>query len=910
MLFRLIVTALLLVGLPVLTPLPNPVAARADDVVATAGTTPEASGADPTVIALDVVVPPVSPTSGQVEETDELQRAQAAGDVITADHVTSGQRVESGVVETDNFQTVAVTWPGNAQADTLGAQVRTRAGAEWSGWVPLEADDSAPDVGTADATTSTARGGVRGGTDSVWVGDADAVQLSFSATPAGGPSGLKVTLVSSDATAAGTATRVASTSRGATITGASYRSAAYRTAPLTTAVSAPRIISRAEWGARPEACAPDVASTLLAAVVHHTAGSNDYQTVAQAMQQIRNDQAYHIDGRGWCDIGYNFIVDKWGNIYEGRANSASQPVIGVHAGGFNTATVGIAMLGSYDTVAPPAALQESVAQVIAWRLGAYYRDPLSTVGYTTWGGETSRFPAGTRLALPVVVGHRDVDITACPGNSGYTALGWIKSRARQLIGATFVNPIMSATSVPIGGAVSVTGGVLSAIDWTLQVVDERTGVELSRTVGATGPSGGGAIATWDGRTSAGLQVGPGPYRLSLTGTERGTGAPVKAWSGSVEVTGSQNPTEVQAVPLAYDLRFVPVTPARLLDTRLTGQSLGPASRMDLQVAGLAGIPADAKAVALNVTTVASSRQTFVRVWPAGQPMSGASALNTDEARTTGAGVMVGIGGQGMVSIYNNLGSTHVVVDVTGYYTDAAGEGSSYTPMLTGVRLLDTRLSGGQMSDQQRRTVQVGGVGGIPADASAVVLNVSSVMATGAGNISAFPSGGPVPGTASVNHLPGQDVSNRTVVPLTGGQLDLVLSGARADVVLDAVGWFGPGATLSFTPIIPARAFDTRLDGGTLSAGETRTFSVGATTGLPGDAAAAVVAIAATQQTALATFVTLWPDGIARPITSDLNTGAGRDQANLAVVPLTSGRLQAYNNAGTVQLVVDVFGYFR
>src|SRR5665647_2868216 len=109
----------------------------------------------------------------------------------------------------------------------------------------------------------------------------------------------------------------------------------------------PTIITREQWGARPQVCTPDVATThgLIGAVVHHTAGSNGYSTIAEAMQQIRGDQAYHIDGRGWCDIGYNFVVDKWGNIYEGRANSLTRPVIGVHAGGFNTGTVGVSMLG-------------------------------------------------------------------------------------------------------------------------------------------------------------------------------------------------------------------------------------------------------------------------------------------------------------------------------------------------------------------------------------------------------------------------------------------------------------------------------------------------------------------------------------------------------------------------------------
>ena len=114
---------------------------------------------------------------------------------------------------------------------------------------------------------------------------------------------------------------------------------------MSTAADAPQIISREEWGARPQVCQPAVATALVGAVVHHTADPNDYSTVAEAERRIRADQAYHIDGRGWCDIGYNFVVDKWGNIYEGRDNSLTQPIIGVHAGGFNTGTLGVVDAG-------------------------------------------------------------------------------------------------------------------------------------------------------------------------------------------------------------------------------------------------------------------------------------------------------------------------------------------------------------------------------------------------------------------------------------------------------------------------------------------------------------------------------------------------------------------------------------
>ncbi len=111
-------------------------------------------------------------------------------------------------------------------------------------------------------------------------------------------------------------------------------------------------------------------------------------------------------------------------------------------------------------------------------------------------------------------------------------------------------------------------------------------------------------------------------------------------------------------------------------------------------------------------------------------------------------------------------------------------------------------------------------------------------------------------------------------------------------------------------MVPARAFDTGIDDDRLAAGETRTFSVPAETALPSDATAGSVAIAANQQTAPATFVTLWPEGAARPTPSDLNAGVGRDQRNLVVVPVVGGRPQADYAAGTVHLAADALGHFR
>ncbi|WP_431837348.1 DUF4214 domain-containing protein [Cellulomonas sp. Y8] len=371
--------------------------------------------------------PDAPPTPAPAETPAPAQSVDPGSGDVVADALVADGRVVTEAVETADVQTLGITWPEGAETADLAPQVRTREGDTWSDWSDLEVSDTSADPGSADAAHET-----RAGTDSFWIGEADAVQLAFPATAEGGPDDMKLTLVGSelvDPAAAGVQGEVegASAAGDAVALSAVYRSDS--AASVRTVASQPAVISRAQWGARGQICAPDVAKSLVGAVVHHTAGSNAYSTVAQAMQQIRNDQAYHIDGRGWCDLGYNFVVDKWGNIYEGRANSLTQPVIGVHAGGFNTGTVGVAMLGTYSS-APSAATQQAVGAIIGWRLGAYGVDPQGWMSYATGMGENSRFQ-NTTVSLPRVFGHRDVSYTACPGDGGQAALQNIRTIASQ-----------------------------------------------------------------------------------------------------------------------------------------------------------------------------------------------------------------------------------------------------------------------------------------------------------------------------------------------------------------------------------------------------------------------------------------------------------------------------------------------
>ena len=120
--------------------------------------------------------------------------------------------------------------------------------------------------------------------------------------------------------------------------------------------------------------APEIASTIKAATVHHTADSNDY-SAADVPAIMRSIYRYHAITRGWGDIGYNVLVDKFGRIWEGRAGGLSKPVIGAHAGGFNTYTFGVSMMGNYDTAPTTPPMIDSVAAIIAWKLSLFSVDP-------------------------------------------------------------------------------------------------------------------------------------------------------------------------------------------------------------------------------------------------------------------------------------------------------------------------------------------------------------------------------------------------------------------------------------------------------------------------------------------------------------------------------------------------------
>jgi uncharacterized protein with LGFP repeats len=212
---------------------------------------------------------------------------------------------------------------------------------------------------------------------------------------------------------------------------------------------APSIISRAEWGADESLrCgSPQYDNGIRAAVIHHTAGSNDYSPLESA-GIVKAIYTYHSKTLGWCDIAYNALVDKYGQVFEGSAGGLTKAVEGFHTGGFNRNTWGVAMIGNFDDVPPTPIQLRTVGRLLGWRLGLDGVDPKGTVALESAGSHYTTFPAGAIANLPTVFTHRDVGNTDCPGNAAYALMDEIRD-----IASHFNDPPEELIKALQGGAI-------------------------------------------------------------------------------------------------------------------------------------------------------------------------------------------------------------------------------------------------------------------------------------------------------------------------------------------------------------------------------------------------------------------------------------------------------------------------
>jgi len=363
-------------------------------------------------------------------------------------------------------------------------------------------------------------------------------------------------------------------------------------------------------------------------------------------------------------------------------------------------------------------------------------------------------------------------------------------------------------------------------------------------------------------------------------------------------------------------RYTTVEPYRALDTRTYKNPVSEYLPRTLDLSSW-GHPENREmsdgmtAVVLNVTATQATKDTFLTLWPSGQPRPTASNLNIKAGQTVANLVTVPVGYNQSLEIYNHSGSTDVIVDVLGYYQPDTGNRFSSTAP---TRLLDTRPMNGtadtKLIQDETREVQVTGRAGVPESARAVVLNLTATQSTTGGYIAAYPHGHKRPGISSLNFTAGQTVANQAIVPIGwDGKIDLYNLRGDTQVIADVVGYYSYDGKGEFMPVAPTRLTDTRPGGNPLGAGGELAVQVGGANGVPSDAIAAVLNVTATQPTA-AGFLTVWPDGQPRPGTSSLNFLAGQTVPNHVTAPLGgNGRTRIYNHAGSTHVLADLSGYF-
>lgn len=366
--------------------------------------------------------------------------------------------------------------------------------------------------------------------------------------------------------------------------------------------------------------------------------------------------------------------------------------------------------------------------------------------------------------------------------------------------------------------------------------------------------------------------------------------------------------------------FVGLTPARVLDTRNgtggvpAGAKLGPNSSLSFPVDNVAGVDPAATAVVLNVTATEATQGTYVTAYPSGSIRPGTANLLVPPNRAIPNLVTVKIGPDGRVSLYNQLGSVHLVADVFGYYR--TGGGSRFTAV-TPNRILDSRATptngfSGKVGQNQYKELTVAGAGGAaPADATAVVLNVTVTGGTAPSYLTVYPATGSTPLAANLLFVGGQTVSNLVTVPVSAGKVRIYNNVGEVDVVADLVGWYRPSVGDLFVPVEPARGFDTRsgLNLATpIGEGTWRGMPIAGTASVEHNATAVVLNVTATEGTK-ASYLTLFPSG-APPTAANLVFAAGETVPNAAIVGLSSqGDVRVFNQLGDVHVIGDVAGYF-
>ncbi|MCU1394361.1 MAG: hypothetical protein JWM34_2789 [Ilumatobacteraceae bacterium] len=526
--------------------------------------------------------------------------------------------------------------------------------------------------------------------------------------------------------------------------------------------------------------------------------------------------------------------------------------------------------------------------------GAYFDMLTGSGGSVAYSDGPENFAAGTTGAVGVT---EDWVISGHPlvaNHTYYWHMRYVTSAG------TYTGAQQSFTTPP------TTGGTTTSSTTT------------TTTTPPTIPGGGGS--------SGGTVPPTSPTSPSTSTSTSATSATTASTSGGG--TGSTAPAPAVA-------SYSPIVPGRILDTRtgagfstVDGDGLGHGEvganqTIELQVAGRAGVPADASAVVLNVTVTGAEGNGYVTVYPCGSPQPTTSNLNFTVGQTIPNAVISKIGDGGKVCLFANV-ATQLLADVGGYFP----AGASYSPIVP-ARILDTRqgaaystvdgvaLGQGLLGANQTIELQVAGRAGVPGDASAAVLNVTVTGAQGNGYVTVYPCGSSQPTTSNLNFTEGQTIPNAVISKIGDGGKVCIFANVGTHVLADVNGYFPAGS--SYTPIVPGRILDTRIgpdfstvDGlglgqGLLEANQTLVLQVTGRAGVPASASAAVLNVTVTGAQGNG-YVTVYPCGSPQPTTSNLNFSVGQTIPNAVLAKIgDGGTVCIFANVGT-QVLADVNGY--
>jgi flagellar hook assembly protein FlgD len=522
-------------------------------------------------------------------------RATVAPDGRPATRVDTGSRFDMiGIL----FRTTP--------AGVLTVEFRLRAsldGKTWTPWFAVKADAQSGPAGSVCGKSDLV-------TEPVWVGAARFVDYEVTTVGVGAApvSDVRLACVDSEVT---TAVSTASPAGPAATTSATAKTAGRLAAP-----TKPPIVTRAKWGAD-EAYRTGSPSygVVRCAFVHHTVNANTY-TRAQAPALVRGIYYYHTQVNGWWDIGYNFLIDRFGTIYEGRYGGVTKAVLGAQVLGFNSWSTGVALIGTFETAAPSPAAVSSLERLLSWKLDLSHLNPRGTARIRCSTAEM--YKVGQWVTVPVILGHRQVNYTECPGDVLFGMLPAIRKTVAGLGDPKIFTPTASpAAFSPNGDGARDTAtlkAVLSGPDHWAIAVSDASGAIVTHFSG-TGSTIG---VVWDGRDDAGRRLPDGSYLASFTATSaNGTARPA---SVALRID------TVRPVISSLTLSPAVISPNgdHLADTARLAFGVNETSKLSLTVL-------DAKGVAVRAVTAAAATASGARqlTWDGKVSSAGSLAAAAD-----------------------------------------------------------------------------------------------------------------------------------------------------------------------------------------------------------------------------------------------------------------------------------------